>query len=135
MVDMINSIVRLLTDGGVQNVYSVFDGEPLRSKGEYAVLVGMKSFEAMTPVYSEFTVYLPFKAEVEITVAAPADCSVVGLCSYFEEKIRPVIDKIPELCSRPASVVCRMDRNIGRLVLSATVRTEGVRRLEREAEA
>ena len=135
MTETINSLVDDLVHAGVENVYTTFDADPIRSKGEIITLVGIRSFEAMTPVYSPVTVYVPFRAELEISLLAPENTPLFELCRFFEEKIRPVLDSVPEISGRPVSVACRHDRVIRRLTLTAAVRTEGVRRIQREEEA
>lgn len=134
MVETVRSIISRLKEKGVRNVYSAFDGEPLRSKGEPAVFVGAGRFETLRPVYSEFTIYLPFRAEIEITVTAPESAPLTELCTYYEEHIRSAVEAIPELYSRPGTVVCRMDRNLGRMVLTAAYNTEGMKLIKREAQ-
>ena len=69
LTDVLNSIKNELTDAGVTNVYTIFDAVPIEKKGRnFFTTVGVSSFETSAPIYTEFTVFIPFKAEIEIKV-------------------------------------------------------------------
>ena len=71
MRDILSQFKAALIAAGNENVYLAFDALPVRGKGGCFTVVGMKSFEASAPVYSQYTIFLPFKAEVEVSVYAP----------------------------------------------------------------
>lgn len=132
MTDIINIIRQELTESGAENVYSAFDALPVSSKGKFFTVIGMKSFEYSTPVYSQYTVYMPFRAELEIRVLAPVSTSMEEICSYYETAIGGVINSIAGLSSNISGMSVKHDKNIGRLVLTVTVSAGGMKKIERE---
>ena len=79
MLDVLRELKTALENAGNENVYYAFDTIPVSAKGKMLTVIGAKSFEAMTPVYSEFLIYMPFKTELEISAAAPENCSMTQL--------------------------------------------------------
>ena len=81
--DILDSIVSKFTEKEVENVYSAFDAYPVEKKGELFTVVGIGAFETAPPIYSQFTVYLPFKTEIEVNTTAKRDMSMVELYNYY----------------------------------------------------
>lgn len=131
MRDILNEVRAALEKRGNDRVFFAFDTISSNYKGEIYTLLGIKSYEAMTPVYSQYTVFMPFKAEIEITVSAPQLTSMASLYSHFEEKIKPAIDDISGLSSRLCRLSIKQDSNLKRFLLTAGFSTGGVRRIER----
>jgi hypothetical protein len=132
LTDIINSIVTALRNGGVTPVYSAFDAVNVaeKSKGIFTV-VGLSSFESDTPIYSQYTIFFPFKAEFEIKITSPENCSLSQIYSYYDEKIDPVISEISGLTCRLSGVSAKFDSNIQRLVLTVKLSASGITKHER----
>lgn len=113
-------------------VYSSFDAVSLRrkEKGIFTV-VGMSAFESMKPIYSKYTVYVPFTAEAEIKVTAPESWSMLSLYNYYEQKLEPAILSFSDLNFKVKGAAIKPDSNIQRLVLTVTVSVSGVNKIER----
>lgn len=131
MRDILNEVRAALVSRGNENVFYAYDTVPANRKGEFYTLLGIKSYEAMTPVYSQYTVFMPFKAEIEITVSAPLLTSMSALYGYFEEKIQPAIDDMSGLSGRLCRLTIKQDSNLKRFLLTAGISAGGIRRIER----
>ncbi len=134
MIDVINALKQELAESGAENVYSAFDALPVASKGKFFTVIGIRNFECSTPVYSQYTIYMPFKAELEIKVIAPESSSMEKICNYYQSEIGGVIDKLSGLSSYISGMSIKHDKNIGRLVLIVTVSAGGMKKIERETE-
>lgn len=134
MIDIINAVKQELIDGGAENIYSAFDALPVSSKGEFFTVIGMKKFECSTPVYSQYTIYMPFKSELEIKILAPENSSMESLCQYYDKKISGLIDNISGLSSNISDMSVKHDKNICRLVLTVILSAGGMKKIERTAE-
>lgn len=134
MIDIINKIKEKITENGTENVYSAFDAIPISAKGEFFTVIGIKSFEYNTPVYSQYTIYMPFRAEIEIKILAPESSSMEKLCDYYESEISGTINKLSGLSSNISNISVKHDKNIGRLVLDVIVSVGGMKKTERETE-
>lgn len=133
---MLNSIIKAVTDKltehGAASVYSAFDSVPVERKGNgIFTVVGISSFESTTPIYSLYTVYLPFRTELEIKATAPADCPLRELYRYFAEKIEPAVAELSGLSCSLKRAAIKLDTNINRLVLTAVVSAGGMTKIER----
>ena len=131
MLDILNAFKAALAAAGNENVYLAFDALPVRGKGGHFTVLGIKSFEAATPVYSQYTVFVPFKAEVEVCVYAPEAEDMQSLCRYFETSVRPALDGMASLTTRLCRLSIRHDSSLKRLVLTAGVSVSGIRRIAR----
>ncbi|MBO7395733.1 MAG: hypothetical protein J6U16_06400 [Ruminococcus sp.] len=131
MRDILNELKSALLAEGNQDVYLAFDALPVRGKGGLFTVIGIKSFETTVPVYSLSNVFLPFKAEAEVSVYAPEEEDMQSLCRYFEERVRPALDGLASLTTRICRLNIRHDGSIRRLVLTAGVSVSGVRRTAR----
>lgn len=134
MTDIINTIKQILVDNGTENVYSSFDALPIETKGSFFTVIGIKKLEYSKPVYSEFIIYMPFRAEIEISVLAPLSSSIDEICSYYKSEIKKSIQNIAGFNTCISDVSVKQDKNIGRFVLKVTVSADGIRRIEREQE-
>ena len=86
--DIINDVIKRLSDAGVRNIYSAFDALSVSDKGgSYYTIVGLSGFTSGRPVYSQFAAYIPYTMRLELTVTAPENCLLSQLYSYFEEQI------------------------------------------------
>lgn len=130
--NIIRTIISELDFGGVENVYSAFDAVSLerKNKGIFTV-VGVNSFESSAPIYSQYTIFVPFKAEIGISVTAPESSSLEQLYNYYDEKVSPVINKLSGLSSSIRGMTIKFDSAIHRLVLTAKLLASGITRIER----
>ena len=132
LTDVLNSIKNELTDAGVTNVYTIFDAVPIERKGRnFFTTVGVSSFETSAPIYTEFTVFIPFKAEIEIKVTARESGELAALYSYYDSNIEPVLNQLSNLSSRICRMSLKHDTNINRLVLNVGFSINGIRKIER----
>lgn len=134
MIDIINKIKQELIENGTRDVYSAFDAIPVKSKGDFFTVIGFKNFESLTPIYSKYTIYIPFKAELEITVTSPKDATMEEVCDYYEIKIGKVIDRLHSFTNNICHMSVKPDSNIKRFILSVGLSVEGMKRIERETE-
>lgn len=134
MLDILETFRSALTADGNDNVYLAFDALPVRGKGGTFTVIGIKSYEASAPVYSETVAFVPFRAEVEVSVYAPESGSMQSLYSYFEDHVLPVIEGMMNLSTRLSRLAIRHDSNLKRLVITAGVSVSGIRRIERGSE-
>ena len=132
--DIIDSIIEKLAENQVFPVYSAFDGRALDRKGRsFFTVVGISAFESSTPIYSQYMVYLPFKAELELNVTAPDKSSAEELCEYYDNNIAPVILDMSGLTCSISKMSLKFDSNIQRLVLTVKLRVSGITKFERSA--
>lgn len=132
--NVISEISLALADKGAEHIYSAFDNIPVNYKGrEIFNVVGVESFESSAPIYSQYTVYIPFKAEAAVSVAAPPDYPAEKLYSYFDEHILPAFESISSLTCSLKKLVIKKDSAIDRLVLKVNFSVSGITRLERSA--
>ena len=89
--EILDSIVSQFTEKGVQNVYSAFDAYPVEKKGGIFTIIGIGAFETVPPIYSQFSIYLPFKTEFEINVTGTKNMSMQAIYTYYCDNIEPVL--------------------------------------------
>lgn len=132
---IINAVKEKLTECGVSPVYSTFENisPERREKGIFTV-TDICSFESSAPVYSLYTVYLPYKAEVEIRVTAPENYTAAQLYRYYDKYISTAIADISGQSGSLRGMTVKFDSNIHRLVLSAKVGLCGIIRTERSSQ-
>ncbi len=135
MIEVINAIKQELAESGAENVYSAFDALPVLSKGRFFTVIGMKNFECSTPVYSQYTIYMPFRAEIEIKILAPESSTMEEVCDYYENSIGGVISGLSGLSSHISGMSVKQDKNINRLVLTVTFSAGGMKKIDREVSA
>jgi len=132
--EIIQRVVQALAENGVSPVYSAFDAVSTekKNKGIFTV-VGVGAFETQSPIYSEYTVFIPFKAETDISVTAPENFSMEKLYTYFTENIEPVITQISGLNCNMKKLSFKHDSNINRFVLTAKIGVSGLNKVERSS--
>lgn len=132
LTEIIEDIMDKLTDAGVQYVYSAFDARSAERKSRnYFTVVGISSFESSQPIYSPYTVYIPFKAELELSVTAPGCFSMEDLYSYYDTNIAPVVFDMSGLTCRLNKMSLKFDNNIQRLVICVKLAASGISKRER----
>ena len=132
MRELINDIIVKLSRQGVEDIYSAFDAKAVDHKGGgFFTVVGFNSFEASSPIYSPYTVYMPFKAEADIKVTAPKSSSMTELYDYYDSRISKTVEGMSGLTCRLSGMSVKFDSNIQRLVLDVRLAVSGVSRTER----
>lgn len=130
--EIIDDIIEKLAENQVSPVYSAFDARALDRKGSsFFTIVGINSFESSQPIYSQYKVYIPFKAEIELTVAAPDSYSMTELYDYYDTDIAPVVFDMSGLTCTLSKMSVKFDNNIRRLVLSVRIAASGITSAER----
>ena len=132
--DIIQDIISRLRAQDVTDVYSAFDAKAVERKGKgFFTVVGISAFESSAPIYSLYTVYVPFKAEVEINVTAPENYSMVQLYGYYDESISKAVEDVSGLTCRLTKMSVKFDSNIRRLVLTVKLAASGITKIERSS--
>lgn len=133
--DILDSVAEKLEEQGVEGVYTAFDAQPMDHKRSGIItIVGIGEFESSTPIYSQYTVYIPFTAELELRLAAPVDYPMEQLYGYYDRKIFPVVSELSGMTCRLVKMSIKTDSNIQRLVLSVKLKASGITRIERSTE-
>lgn len=129
---IINAVKAKLEECGAHPVYSAFDNVPLerRDRGIFTV-ADIISFESSAPIYSLCTVYIPYKAEVEIRVTAPENSSMTDIYRYYDKFIGAAAAGLSGLNGSLKGMTVKFDSNIRRLVLTAKISLSGIIRSER----
>ena len=132
---MLKNILAQITDAlkalGMENIYTAFDNIPVSKKESRYMVLSVKSFEAYAPIFSDISLFLPYKATAELSVIAHDTCTMAELYDYFDSELLPVMDKLGSLTSSLRGISMKYDTNIGRLVMKVTLSVSGVSRLER----
>ena len=130
--EIIDDIIEKLAENLVSPVYSAFDARALDRKGiSFFTIVGINSFESTQPIYSQYKVYIPSKAEIELTVAAPDSFSMAELYDYYDTNIAPVVFEMSGLTCTLSRMSVKFDSNIQRLVLCVRLAASGITSTER----
>ncbi len=132
MIDIINEVKQEFINGGVENVYSAFDAIPVSNKGKIFTVIGMKKFECSMPIYSQYTIYMPYKAELEIKVLAPESSTMEELCNYYETEISGIVNSFTGISSNISGISVKQDKNISKLVLTVNISAGGMKKIQRE---
>lgn len=126
---IINAVKAKLEENGAHNVYSAFDNVRMESRSkDIFTVVDISSFESSAPIYSLYTVYIPYKAEMEIKVTAPENCSMTDIYRYYDKFIAA---SLAGFNGSFKGMTVKFDSNIRRLVLTAKLSFSGIIRLER----
>ena len=132
--EIINNIIAKLEAGGVTDVYSAFDAKDIASKAKgIFTVVGIGGFESFSPIYSPYTVFIPFKTDIEMNITAPSKTSVTDIYTFYDEKIEPVISDMSGLTCNLSKMSITFDTNIQRLVLTAKLSASGITKTERSS--
>lgn len=126
---IINAIKAKLEENGAVNVYSAFDNAAIESlKKSLFTVVDISAFESSAPIYSLYTVYIPYRAETEIRVTAPEYCSMTHIYRYYDKFIGAAAAGFKGTLK---GMTVKFDSNIRRLVLTARLSLSGIIRSER----
>lgn len=135
ITSIISEIIKQISKNNSIPVYSAFDAISIERKNrEFFTTVGLNSFELQTPIYSEFTIFIPYKAEININVTAPENYSMQKLYDYFSDNIKPSINQISDMNCSIRKISMKHDSNINRIVLVAVLSVSGMDKLERGVE-
>ncbi|MDE6665503.1 MAG: hypothetical protein K2K14_04845 [Ruminococcus sp.] len=136
MIDsIISEIIEKLSQNGVTPVYSAFDAVSVEKKNRsFFTVVNLGSFELQTPVYSEFTAFVPYKADIDINVTAPENYRMEKLYNYFSENVQPAVMKFSGMNCSVRKISIKHDSNINRFVLTARLSISGMNKFERGSE-
>ena len=130
--EIIDDIIERLAAASVFPVYSAFDARSLERKGSgFFTVVGISSFESSQPIYSPYTVYIPFKAELELNITAPESSSTEELYSFYDTDVAPVIFNMSGLTCRLSKMSIKNDSSIRRLVLCVKLSASGITKIGR----
>lgn len=130
--DIITCVTQKLAEQGAQNVYSAFDAQAVEKKGSgIFTVVGVSWFECSSPIYTKYTLFMPYKAELDINVTAPERYTLEQLYSYYDEYIDPVISDMTGLTCSLKKLTLKYDSNLRRLVLNVKLGASGIFRSER----
>ncbi|MBE6855959.1 MAG: hypothetical protein IJO99_05490 [Ruminococcus sp.] len=129
--DILNQISSSLSSFGVNSVYTAFDNIPISKKESRYIVVSVDSFETASPIFSDLSIFLPYKAVAELSVIAPCTSSLAELYDYFDSKLLPLMDKLGSLTSALRGVSMKYDSNINRLVMKIQLSVSGISRIER----
>ena len=131
--DIINDVIKRLSDAGVRHIYSAFDALPVSGKGgSFYTIAGLSGFTSGRPVYSQFTAYIPYTMRLELTVTAPENCPLSKLYSYFEEQIMTRLSSLTDLDHFLTSVTVKPVGSISRIAICAELTINGMYKAEKE---
>ena len=132
ITSIITEIIQKLSKDNTIPVYSAFDAVSAERKNKgFFTIVGLDSFELQTPIYSEFTIFVPYKANVDINVTAPEKFPMMKLYQYFSENIKPAVMEISSINCMIKKISMKHDSNINRFVLTAKLSVNGMDKFER----
>lgn len=131
---VLDRISQELENSGAENIYTSFDYIPIEKKGkDIFVVAGVENYESSAPIYSEYSIFLPFKSAASISLIAPQSTPMVKLYDYFDSIILPALKNMNSLTCSLSDVSMKNDTNINRMVLKARFRVSGISRLERSS--
>lgn len=132
---IIGAVIEKLKECGASPVYSAFNNISIERRGKGIFIVAdICSFESSAPIYSLYTVYLPYRAEVEVRVTAPENYSAADIYRYYDRYIGTAVSGMSGLNGSLKGMTVRFDSNIRRLVLTAKVALSGIIRSERSVQ-
>ncbi|MDE5770426.1 MAG: hypothetical protein K2I06_02185 [Ruminococcus sp.] len=136
MIDgIISEIIEKLSQNGVTSVYSAFDAVSVEKKNRsFFTVVNLSSFELQTPIFSEFTAFAPYRADIDINITAPENYQMEKLYNYFSDNIQPAVMKFSGMNCSLRKVSIKHDSNINRFVLTARLSVSGINKFERGSE-
>lgn len=132
---IVSGIIEKLRENGVKPVYSAFDAVSVERKDRgFFTVVGVDSFELQTPVYSQFTAFLPYRSGIDLCVTAPENFSMESLYRYFSENILTAVMNFSGVNCSMKKISIKHDSNINRHVLTARLEVSGIEKFERGIE-
>jgi hypothetical protein len=129
---IVSQLAEELENNGVEQVYTCFDNIPIwdKTSGIFTV-VGIEGFESSAPIYSEYCVYVPFKAEAAITLLASQSTAMSQLYTFFDEKIFPIVKSMGSMDCALKNLTMKNDSAINRITLKIKFSVSGISRIER----
>lgn len=135
ITSIISEIIQKISQNNSVPVYSAFDAVSIERKSkDFFTTVGLNSFDLQTPIYSAFTIFIPYKAEIDINVTAPENYSMQKLYEYFSDNIKSALNDISGMNCSIRKISMKHDSNINRLVLMARFSVSGIDKIERSSE-
>ncbi len=132
--NILSQVAGELEKCGAGKVYTAFDNLPLESKGKDIItVVSVDSFDCSAPIFSQYTVFLPFKSEVGISLIAPLSMNMAQLYEYFDCNILPIMDRLGSITCSMRNITMKNDANLNRLVLKLKFSASGISKLERSS--
>lgn len=131
MLTILSQIKDLLTQASGENIFTAYDAIPIREKGKYFTILSVSGYEAMNPIYTETSIYMPVKCNMEITVAAPVNTTYEQIYDYFYGNFDSVLDSICGINNRLKAVEIAPDSKLGRLTLKAVMKISAMKILPR----
>ena len=128
---IINSIISELEAADVENVYSAFDAYTIENKGDIFTIIGIGAFETSPPIYTMAYAYVPFRAEVDISITATKSMTMEELYDYYADNIEAALLQMTDMRYTLKKLSLKFDSNIQRLVLNVKLETGGITKLER----
>ena len=128
---IINSIIDELEAADVENVYSAFDAYTIENKGDIFTIIGIGAFETSPPIYTMAYAYVPFRAEVDISITATKSMTMEELYDYYTDNIEAALLQMTDMRYTLKKLSLKFDSNIQRLVLNVKLETGGITKLER----
>lgn len=128
---IINSIISELEAADVENVYSAFDAYTIENKGDIFTIIGIGAFETSPPIYTMAYAYVPFRAEVDISITATKSMTMEELYDYYTDNIEAALLQMTDMRYTLKKLSLKFDSNIQRLVLNVKLETGGITKLER----
>lgn len=131
MLTILSQIKDLLTQASGENIFTAYDAIPIRDKGKYFTILSVSGYEAMNPIYTETSIYMPVKCNMEITVAAPVNTTYEQIYDYFYGNFDSVLDSICGINNRLKAVEIAPDSKLGRLTLKAVMKISAMKIIPR----
>lgn len=131
MLTILSQIKDLLAQASGENIFTAYDAIPIREKGKYFTILSVSGYEAMNPIYTETSIYMPVKCNMEITVAAPVNTTYEQIYDYFYGNFDSVLDSICGISNRLKAVEIAPDSKLGRLTLKAVMKISAMKILPR----
>lgn len=132
MLDILNEIKSSLVEAGIDNVYFGFENIDKVSIGSYIITIEPNKYESMTPVYSQHTIFIPFRAEFKVMLSDLERCRISQVHDNFEKKVLPIINGIPGLSIHLSDSIMKYNENMKCIVLIANMKVSGVQRVDWE---
>ncbi|MBE6862253.1 MAG: hypothetical protein E7497_05065 [Ruminococcus sp.] len=129
---IISQIKEILAENGVKNVYTAFDNIPISQKpSDIFTVVSVGALESRNPVFSQYSIYVPFTADAEISLIASKNSAMTELYDYFEKYILPLARKLASNKSVLKNIAVKYDSNMGRFVMKTIFSASGMVTMER----
>lgn len=131
MLTILSQIKDLLAQASGENIFTAYDAIPVRDKGKYFTILSVSGYEAMNPIYTDTSVYMPVKCNMEITVAAPANTTYEQIYDYFYSNFDSVLNSICGISNRLKTIEIASDSKLGRLTLKAVMKISAMKIIPR----